>query len=81
MATTRIQKWGNSYGLRIPKSIMEELAIQPDTRLDIQEENGRIVITPIRDKKLTLDDLLTQITPDNLHGEVDWGETAGKEAW
>lgn len=81
MATTRIQKWGNSYGLRIPKSIMDELEIHPDTRLEIQQEQGRIVITPIRDHKLTLEDLLAQITPDNLHSEVDWGDTAGNEAW
>ncbi len=81
MATTRIQKWGNSYGLRIPKNIMEEMALQPDTRLDIHQEQGRIVLTPIHESKVTLDELLEQITPENLHGEVDWGGPVGNEAW
>lgn len=81
MATTRLQKWGNSYGLRIPKSIMEALAIHPDTQLNIHQEQGRIIITPIREPKPSLDDLLAQITPENLHRQVEWGDQAGEEAW
>jgi len=81
MAITRIQKWGNSYGLRIPKNIMDEMALGPGTRLDIQQEQGRIVLTPIQEPKVSLDELLEQITPENLHGEMDWGVSAGKEAW
>ena len=81
MAITRVQKWGNSYGLRIPKNIMEEMALKPDSRLEIRQEQGRLIITPIQDPKVALDELLEQITPENLPGEMDWGNPAGKEAW
>ncbi len=81
MAITRIQKWGNSYGLRIPKSILEELELSPDTRLEIRQEDGKIIISPIRPFKVSLDELLKQITPENMHGEIDWGAPEGKEAW
>ncbi len=81
MAITRIQKWGNSYGLRIPKSILEELELKPDTRLEIRQEEGKIIIIPIRPSKVNLNELLKQITPENMHGETDWGAPEGNEVW
>ncbi len=81
MAITRIQKWGNSYGLRIPKSILEELELSPDTRLEIRQVEGKIIITPIHPSKVSLEELLKQITPENLHSETDWGTPEGNEAW
>ncbi len=81
MATTRIQKWGNSFGLRIPKTIIDELELRPDTQLEIHQEEGRIIITPVREPKVSLEELLAKITPDNMHGEVDWGSAAGREEW
>ncbi len=81
MAITRIQKWGNSYGIRIPKNIMEEMELKPDSRLEIRQEEGRIVLTPIQPPKIVLDELINQITPENLHDEMDWGTPTGKEAW
>jgi antitoxin MazE len=81
MATTRIQKWGNSYGLRIPKNIMEELELRPDTRLEIHQEEGSIIITPVRRQHVTLEELLDQIKLENLHDEVSWGDPSGNEVW
>lgn len=81
MATTRIQKWGNSYGLRIPKRILDDLAIQPDTQLEIRQEGDRIIITPVSERDRQLQLLLAQITSDNLPGELDWGNSRGGEAW
>ena len=81
MAISRIQKWGNSYGLRIPKTILDQMGLGPDTRFEIQQEQGKIIITPIKDPELTLDELLAKITPENLHHEVDWGVSVGKEGW
>ncbi len=49
-----------------------------DQDVDIRAENGRIVIEPLR-KQITLESLLLQITPDNLHGEVDFGDSTGRE--
>jgi antitoxin MazE len=49
--------------------------------VDVREEAGRIVIEPVRLTEYRLDDLLAQITPENLHGEVEFGHPIGKEAW
>ncbi len=81
MALTRLQKWGNSYGLRIPKAIIDELALGPDTHLEIRQEQGKIIITPIRASRVSLESLIEQITPENLHSEVDWGAPTGREVW
>ena len=81
MALTQIKKWGNSYGVRIPKDIMEEMELGPDTRVDIRREEGKIILTPVSGLKLTLKDLLDQITPENLHEEMDPGNAVGNEKW
>ncbi len=81
MAITRVQKWGNSYGLRIPKNIMDEMALKPNSRLEIRQEQGRLILTPVLEPKVALDELLELIRPENIHGETDWGIPAGKEAW
>lgn len=50
-----------------------------DQTVDVREENGRIVIEPVRvDEVVTL---ITGITPDNLHGAVNMGPAVGKEAF
>lgn len=81
MTITRIRKWGNSYGLRIPKNIIDELALSPEMRLDIRHEQGQIIITPLNEPGINLDELVAQITPENRHGPIDWGEATGGEAW
>ena len=48
--------------------------------MDVREESGRIVIEPVPCKEYDLSELLKRITPENLHGEVDFGRPVGKEA-
>jgi antitoxin MazE len=79
MAISRIQKWGNSYGLRIPKNILDQMGLGPDTRFEIQQDQGKIIITPIKDPEADLEGLLEKITSENLHKEIDWGDSTGKE--
>lgn len=78
---TRIQKWGNSLALRIPKSFATEVGLQRETTVELSMANGRLVITPIAKPKLTLKQLLAKVTKENLHHEVDTGYTIGNEAW
>jgi antitoxin MazE len=66
-----IKKWGNSASLRIPSSIMKSLNLNVGDQIDIKEENGRIVIAPIKPDRFTLEDLLLDITPENLHTRID----------
>lgn len=75
----QIQKWGNSLAVRIPKAFAAEAQLAVDTIVEISLQDNKIVITPVAEPELTLDDLLEGITDENLHGEVDMGSAVGKE--
>ncbi len=77
----RIQKWGNSLALRIPKSFAAETALDQGAEVDLTLEEGRLVVTPLANPEYRLDDLLSRITADNLHREADTGPAVGDEAW
>ena len=74
-----MRKWGNSIGVRIPAGILIELNLSAEKKVDVRAEAGRIIIEPIIDSQETLEQLLGQITPDNLHSEIDFGQPVGKE--
>ena len=74
-----MRKWGNSIGVRIPAGILTELNLSAEKKVDVRAEAGRIIIEPIIDSQETLEQLLGQITPDNLHSEIDFGQPVGKE--
>jgi antitoxin MazE len=74
-----VKKWGNSASVRIPAAIMQAAHLQLDEDVEVREEDGRIVIEPIRRAKYDLSQLLAGITPDNLHSETDFGAPVGKE--
>ncbi len=78
---TRVQKWGNSLALRIPKSFAEEAGLLADAAVELSLEQGRLVVQPITPQPLTLDQLLQGITDENLPGEWDTGPAVGKEVW
>jgi antitoxin MazE len=78
---TRVQKWGNSLALRIPKSFATEVGLQTDSSVEVSLVKGKLVIAPIVKPKLTLRALLAQVTDNNLHHEVDTGSAVGSEAW
>jgi len=78
---TRVQKWGNSLALRIPKSFATEVGLQTDSSVEVSLVKGKLVIAPIVKRKLTLRALLAQVTDNNLHREVDIGSAVGREAW
>ena len=74
-----MRKWGNSIGVRIPAGILIELNLSAEKKVDVRAEAGRIIIEPIIDSQETLEQLLGQITPNNLHSEIDFGQPVGKE--
>ena len=78
---TRIQKWGNSLALRIPKSFATEVGLQRETSVEVSLADGKLVIAPIAKPKPTLRQLLAKVTKENLHHEIDTGSAVGKEAW
>ncbi len=78
---TKVQKWGNSIALRIPKRFADEIHITADTAVELTIEDGKLVINPVAQPEYTLEDLLALITPENIHNEVDWGAPVGQEMW
>jgi len=78
---TRVQKWGNSLALRIPKSFANEVGLQRETSVEVSLTDGRLVITPVSEPKPTLKQLLAKVTKENLHHEVETGSAVGNEAW
>jgi len=77
----RIQKWGNSLALRIPKSFAAEARLEQDTLVEMSLDEGRLVVYPAPQPKVTLAQLLDQVTEHNLHKEVETGPAVGSEAW
>jgi antitoxin MazE len=75
-----IKKWGNSASVRIPAAVMEAAQLGLDAPVDIREEDGRIIVEPIRTPSYDLDSLLNAITAENVHVEADFGAPIGKEA-
>jgi antitoxin MazE len=78
---TRVQKWGNSLALRIPKSFATEVGLTHNSPVEVSLVGGKLIIVPIANPKLTLKQLLAQVTEDNLHHEVDTGPATGREVW
>jgi antitoxin MazE len=78
---TRVQKWGNSLALRIPKSFAAEAGLRPNAAVELSLVDGALVVQPVAPQPLSLDELLRGVTDDNLPGEWDTGPAAGKEPW
>ncbi len=78
---TKIQKWGNSLAVRIPKAFVKEAHIDYGTVVDLSMDDGKIVINPHAEPKYRLEDLLKGITKRNIHTEVETGEVVGQEVW
>jgi antitoxin MazE len=78
---TKIQRWGNSLGLRIPRSLAEEAGVGAGSAVELSIQDGNVVVKPARRKRYELKDLLRGITARNMHGEVDTGRAVGREVW
>ena len=76
-----VKKWGNSAAVRIPAAIMAAAHVNLDQSVEVREDQGRIVIEPIRHKQYKLDELLSGITSKNRHEPIDTGVPVGKEIW
>jgi len=75
-----VKKWGNSAAVRIPRGILQAARLRLDQAVDVREQDGQIVIEAIRASKVELAQLLARITPENLHGGIDFGDPVGKES-
>ncbi len=80
---TKIQKWGNSQGLRLAKRLLEDAHISIGDDVDVIASNGLIVIAPVRRirGRRNLKELVSRIPSGYKARETDWGEPPGREAW
>lgn len=78
-----VGKWGNSLAIRIPGAVAKDLGIEDGSRLDLQLDEGSLVLKPLREaaKSKSLRELVSKITNENRHAPIDWGAPAGREEW
>lgn len=80
---TAITKWGNSQGIRLPKSILDAVSMREGEEVEIKAVDDTIVIYPAK-KALTLKDLFEGYEPPEPSEpitEIDWGPPCGEEVW
>ena len=77
----KIQKWGNSQGLRLSRSLLADAHMGVGDEVDIRVEDGMMIVMPAKKVRgrYRLEDLVARIPEDYHAGEVDWGEPAGRE--
>lgn len=75
----RIQKWGNSLAVRIPRAFAADTGVHDGSRVEISLEDDRIVVNPAPAPRYTLHGLLRRVTKSNVHGEVSTGRPVGRE--
>ena len=80
---TKIQKWGNSQGLRLAKQVLEDAHISVGDDVDVRARDGLIVVEAARRVrgKQSLKELVSRIPKNYNAEETDWGEPVGKEVW
>ncbi len=78
---TKVQKWGNSLALRIPKAFALDAQLENDSFVEMTIVEGQIIITPVVAPSWTLEELLAGINKNNIHHESDTGFAVGNEVW
>jgi antitoxin MazE len=76
--TATIQKWGNSLALRIPLDVAKKIQVKKGDRVTLKVGASGLTVKAAP-KKLSLDDLLSQVTSENLHPATEWGADVGRE--
>ena len=76
---TRVQKWGNSHGVRIPRGLADEVGLVAGTEVSLSSKDGQLVVTPALPARLSLDDLLAGVSESNIHTSIDTGSNVGAE--
>lgn len=80
MMQTRIQKWGNSLAVRIPKPFALEIGLEQNALVTVSIQEGKLLLEPVS-SSYSLEGLLAEVTADNLHRPIETGPPVGNEAW
>ena len=77
----KLQRWGNSLGVRIPKKIINSLQLKENDILEIKEEDKRIIVFKAKKNKISLIERFSNYNGENLAKEFEWDNSWGKEIW
>jgi antitoxin MazE len=77
----KVQKWGNSIALRIPKSFALEASLKNGSTVNLSLDNGKLIIEPLAPEEYRLESLLSEVKETNIHNEYSDGKPIGKELW
>ena len=77
---TKVQKWGNSLAVRIPRSFALQARVSAGSVVDIAVEDDSLIVRAVR-RPYRLSELLKAVRPENLHAEVETGRAVGREVW
>jgi antitoxin MazE len=78
---TKVVKWGNSLGLRIPRSFAKEAGVGEGSEVDISLEGDSLIVRPVRPAVYRLRELVSLVREDNIHEEIETDGPTGREAW
>ena len=76
----RLQKWGNSSAIRIPSTILKSLNIKTNDKLDLVQEDDKIIITKSKNNKISLKERFKNYKESNPV-KLDWDDPVGREIW
>ena len=79
--TAQVKMWGNSLAIRIPSQVARDLGLTNDSLIEITSDGTMATIKRNKRSRLSLDELVKNITPENVHSEINWGVPIGKEVW
>ena len=77
--TTKIQKWGNSLGIRLPKILIESTSFSLGSEVEVEKKGSEIILKVVKRKYPPLKEILKGMTKANFHPLVDWGPPVGRE--
>lgn len=79
--TTKVQKWGNSLAVRLPKEFAHSLHLREGGEVVMVQEGDALILRKGKKAEVSLTSLLKKVNARNLHGESDWGKPKGREVW
>ena len=80
---TSITKWGNSQGVRLPKSLLNSVSLSDSDIVEITAENNRIIIKKAEEKRKhkSIQERFKHFSGEYEPIEIDWGDPVGEEIW
>ena len=80
-AILNIKRWGNNLGVRLPAAVARAANLHADQRVRVEVEAGRVIITPVADAPVTLEQRLARYDPARHGGEAMVSAAVGAERW